>query len=315
MPQKNETTIMIASFLITAGILGGGYWWFTRPSGGDLRQLFSGNSIPPQNQPITSGNPLSPPPAPTNSASFKSPTTVPPGTTVTIDGSTSMVLLNQALKNGFEQQFPGTQVLTDAKGTNNGLQALLRGGIDIAAISRPLTANEKAQGLVAIPLAKDAIAIVVGIQNSFRQGLTEAQIVEIFQGKVTDWSTLRRSPGTIRVINRPSVSGTRQTFEQLVLNGGNFGNTPNITTMPKDATTPILQALGTDGISYATYAQVANQQTVRTVAINGQTPEAADYPYQRSLYYVYKQPPSEAVQAFLGYAVSPTGQQIISNAQ
>lgn len=53
--------------------------------------------------------------------------------------------------------------------------------------------------------------------------------------------------------------------------------------MERDATTPILRALGTDGISYATYAQVANQQTIRTVPVNGLTPEANNYPYQRIL--------------------------------
>ena len=85
--------------------------------------------------------------------------------------------------------------------------------------------------------------------------------------------------------------------------------------MERDATTPILQALKTDGISYATYSQVADQRTVRTVAIDGLTPESPNYPYQRMLYYVYKQPASPAVQAFLGYVTSPLGKQIISTAK
>jgi phosphate transport system substrate-binding protein len=54
---------------------------------------------------------------------------------------------------------------------------------------------------------------------------------------------------------------------------------------------------------------VANQQTVRVVPIGGMTPEAANYPLQRILYYAYKTPPNQAVQYFLGYATSPEGQQ------
>jgi phosphate transport system substrate-binding protein len=73
-----------------------------------------------------------------------------------------------------------------------------------------------------------------------------------------------------------------------------------------------LQALGTNGIAYATFAQVANQQTVRTVAVDGLTPEASNYPYQRTLYYAYKQPASPQVQAFLGYVTSAQGQQALS---
>ena len=224
-----------------------------------------------------------------------------------------MVLINQALKNGFMQQFPGTQVLTNAQGTNLGIKDLLAGKIDIAAISRPLFPQEIAQGLATVTVSQDAIAIVVGINNPFRRGLTQAQVRGIFQGEITDWSTINDRSGTIRVINRPAISGTHQTFRKLVLQEKNFGNTPNITVMERDATTPILQALGADGISYATYAQVANQRTVRTVAVDGLTPEAANYPYQRTLYYAYRQPPSPQVQAFLGYMSSPLGQQIISS--
>ena len=84
-------------------------------------------------------------------------------------------------------------------------------------------------------------------------------------------------------------------------------------TMERDATTPILRALETDGISYATYAQVANQQTVRIIAIDGLTPEANNYPYQRVLYYAYREPASLEVEAFLGYALSSQGQKAISN--
>ena len=69
--------------------------------------------------------------------------------------------------------------------------------------------------------------------------------------------------------------------------------------------------MGIDGIGYATYAQVANQRTVRTVAVDGLTPEAANYPYQRTLAYVYQEPASPQVQAFLGYLASPQGKQAI----
>ena len=311
MTKKNEPLIMVASLVITLGILGGGYWWFTNQKQANNPST----NLSSQQQSTTSNTELPPPPSPASVTAFSPPTTVAKGTRVTIDGSTSMVLINQALKNRFELQFPGTQVTINAQGSNKGIQALQSGSVDIAAISRPLTPEEQQQGLEAIPITEDAIAIVVGIKNPFRKGLTQTQVVEIFQGKLTDWSTLGRSPGTITVINRPPVSGTRQTFAELVLDGGNFGNTPNMTTLERDATTPILQQLGTEGISYATYAQVADQQTVRTVAIDGLTPEASNYPYQRTLFYAYKKPPSQAVKDFLGYATSPTGQQTIQDTQ
>ena len=287
----------IVYILIALGLIGGlGWWFFLRKPGGSPTVDNSVN-VPG----INSGSP-----------SFSLPTSVPSGTTIRVDGSTSMVKINQSLKQGFQSQFPGTSVVAQAAGSDRGIQALLSNQTDVAAVSRNLTAQEQGQGLVALPVTSDAIAVIVGVENPFRTGLSSSQVVQIFQGQITDWSAVGGSPGQIRVINRPSFSGTHQAFQELVLNGGSFGTTPNITTMQQDATTPLLRALKTNGIGYATYAQVATQRTVRTVAIDGVTPEAANYPFKRSLYYVYKSPPSPQVEAFLGYVMSPQGQQAIA---
>ncbi len=220
-----------------------------------------------------------------------------------------MVTINVNLKNGFQKQFPGTAVTTSAGGTDKGIQDLQAGNVDIAAISRPLTPQELSSGLVAVPVAQDAIAVTVGVNNPWKGGLTREQVKDIFEGKIADWSGVGGSAGQIRVINRPSVSGTHQTFKELVLGGGNFGTTPNITTLPNDETTGLLRELKTDGIGYATYTQVAKQQTVRVVPVNSLTPDSPNYPFKRALYYVYKNPASPAVQAFLGYTASPQGKQ------
>jgi branched-chain amino acid transport system substrate-binding protein len=39
MSQKNETTVLLLSLLITAALLGAGFWWFTRRSGANLDGL------------------------------------------------------------------------------------------------------------------------------------------------------------------------------------------------------------------------------------------------------------------------------------
>ena len=287
----------IVFILLFLGFLGGGYWWF-----------FMRNPAPNP----TATQPESNSPAGATSGAFPLPKTVASGTTVKIDGSTSMVTINQNLKNGFEKQFPGTKVEAVGNGTDKGIQDLLAGKVDIAAASRPLTAQEQSQGLKAVTVTQDAIALMVGTANPFKQGLTSSQIADIFQGKINNWSAVGGSAATIRVINRPAISGTHQGFKELVLKGANFGTTPNIRTLPQDATTPLIQALGTDGIGYATFAQAANQKTARVLSVDGLTPDAGSYPYQRSLYYVYKDPASAGVQAFLGYASSPQGQQALT---
>jgi len=237
---------------------------------------------------------------------------VPAGTTISIDGSTSMVLINEALKTSFLNTYPGRVVNTAATGSDNGIQALLGGSVNLAAISRPLTAAEQSQGLEAVPVARDRIAIVVGASNPFRRSLSSSQLQQIFRGEISNWSSVGGPNRPIRVLNRPSVSGTNQAFRELVLGGADFGKTPNITTLDRDATTPLLRLLGSDGISYATFDQVADQQTARVIAIDGSMPDADSYPFQRSLFYVYRKPIDPAVNAFLGFALSADGQSRIN---
>ena len=294
----------IVFILLFLGFLGGGYWWFFMRNPAPNPTATQPESNSPAGETTTPTTPTS--------AAFPLPTTVASGTTVKIDGSTSMVTINQNLRKGFEKQFPGTKVEAVGNGTDKGIQDLLAGKVDIAAASRPLTAQEQGQKLKSVTITQDAIAVIVGKANPFNRGLTSSQIADIFQGKINNWSAVGGLSATIRVINRPAISGTHQTFKELVLKGANFGTTPNITTLPQDATTPLVQALKKDGIGYATFAQVANQQTVRVVAIEGLTPEAASYPFKRSLYYIYKDPASAGVQAFLGYATSPQGQQALT---
>ncbi|WP_254903841.1 MULTISPECIES: substrate-binding domain-containing protein [Cyanophyceae] len=308
MAQKNDTLPLMMALVVTLGILGGGGWWFLNRSG------FQG--LAPNGAETGNNDGAIAPGSQATDNPFSPPATVAPGTVVKISGSTSMVQINTALKNRFELQYPQTRVETTANGSSKGLEDLLAGNIDLAAISRPLQPEEMQQGLKAIAVTTDAVAIVVAKENPFSTGLTGEQVQGIFQGNLTDWSAITdKATGTIRVINRPPVSGTYQTFQETVLNGSNFGNGPNFMNMEQDATTPILQALGADGISYATYSQIANQQTVRTVPIDGVTPESDLYPYTRTLYYAYQEPASPQVEAFLGFVGTPVGAELIQAAQ
>lgn len=300
--------VFILLFFLLAG--GGAFFFLNKPASQDANNSPTPNSTPAAdggtNQPPVAPVPggASPPPA----TSFAPPGSVAPGTAVKIDGSTSMVTINLNLKKGFQGKFSGTTVDAKANGSANGIKDLVAGTADIAAISRPLTAQEQGQGLVAEPIALDTIALVVGVNNPFKGGLTSAQVQDIFKGTAQDWSKVGGPAGAIKVINRPEISGTHQTFKEQVLKGANFGTASNITTLDRDATTPLLQALGNNGIGYATFAQVVNQKTVRVLPIDAATPDAGNYPYKRQLYYAYKNPPTQAVKDFLGYATSLDGQ-------
>lgn len=245
---------------------------------------------------------------------FEVPKSVPAKTVIKIGGSTSMVVINQSLKVGFEKKFPAATVFSTPSSSGKGLADILAGKIDIAAVSHELTDEEKGQGLVAVPIAQDQIAIVVGIgnENIPEDSLTSQQVNKIFTGEFDNWSKIEGGKSLpIRPILRPANSGTHQSFQEIGLQG-NFGTGKNFKVLDRDGTTPLLQSLGVDGIGYAPFSQVDNQSTVKWLKIDGTTPDSEDYPYRRKLAYVYKNKPSAAVQAFLGFATSSEGEELIA---
>jgi phosphate transport system substrate-binding protein len=117
----------IVFILLFLALLGGAYWFFFRRP--------QTATTPTQTQPeaVQPGTTQTPT-APAAPANFALQPNVPAGTTVSIDGSTSMVLINEALKAGFQQQYPGTTVNTNATGSDNGIQALLSGSADLGRV-------------------------------------------------------------------------------------------------------------------------------------------------------------------------------------
>jgi len=253
----------------------------------------------------------------TDTPSFPLPQTVENGSTVRVDGSSSLALINQNLKAGFEKQFAGTKVEVANNGTDAALKGVLDGTIDVAAIGRGLTPEEKAQGLEQVRLHREKIAIIVGEENPFKGSLTDRQFARIFRGKsVTDWSQLGGTAGKIRVIDRPDTSDTRQALNNYpVFKAAKFATGDTATQLTEDNTAEIVKQLGKDGISYARFNQIEKLPGVRVLQLHQALPTDPKYPFSQPLVYVYKTNPSPAVAGFLGFALAKPGKQAIEQAR
>ncbi len=322
MSQGKETTVLLLSLLVTAGIAGGGYWFFTsqnKPATVGLAPS-STASASPNLSPQSTSNPTSTPPA----SGLNLDTSLPNPNVLEMDGSTTMVAIVKELRNAYSQSnpnMPTTYGVPDSKpsGSSQGLKNLINGTVAIAASSRPLKADEAQAGLQLVPIAKDAIGIVVGINNPFKKDLTKDQVRDIYQGKITNWSQVGGSNNSpIRVINRAVTSGTRDAFKDIVLLGQDFApDSANFITWKQDETTAILRDLGDNSISYATVSQLEKQEMVRIIAIDGVNPSdvmavrAGKYPISRSLFLAVKKSTSPVAKQFIEFALSPQGQQIV----
>ena len=250
------------------------------------------------------------------STSFPPPGAVPAETTVRVEGSSSMTAITQALKQGFEQQYSGAKVTLATVPTNNALQALKAGKIDVAASGRPLTKEEAAAGLVAVPVARHKIALFVKEENPFKGTLTIEQFAQIFRGETTNWADVDGTNAPVRLVDRPETSDTRQAFLNYdVFQGAPFKAGESAITVAEDRTAAVIAKLGNDGLGYAIAEQVINQPGIRIVSLYDTFPDNPKYPFSQPLAYVYKEPPSPAVKAFLGYASTPEKAVEIENAR
>ncbi len=317
-------------YILFIGLLGGGGWYAYRS--GLLNSLLNRATPTPAGIPAISPPPTAPPTQQPQAQAANPPssvsldTSLPNPAVLQMDGSVTMIRIVLALRAGYTQQNPSIPIaygIPDGKpnGSNAGMRALLDGQIQIAATSRPLNASEVQAGLQGIPIAKDALAVAVGVNNPYKGGLTLQQLADIFQGRITNWSQVGGPDRPIRVLNRAPQSGTYSVFQELVLLGLPFApDGPNFTTASEDVTTPLLRALGEDGITYSTVDQVENQQTVRIVPIDGQMPtreaiQRGSYPLARSVFLAVPRQTSPAVANFINYALSDQGQQIISRTE
>ena len=242
-------------------------------------------------------------------AQAQAPAAVPAGTTVRIDSSPSAASISQTLKQQFEAKFPGSKVELNQKTSAEALKALGEGKIDLAAIGRFLTPEEKAAGFVQEPITRRKIAVVVGDKNPFPGDLTGEQFAAIFRGEIVNWSEVGGSQKPIRVLDRLS-SDTRVALQPYpVFQAGPFQTGFNAVPINDPAPEAMISQLGDDGISYALVDQVVNRPGVRIVSLYGTPPTDPSYPFSQPLTYVYKGPnPNPAVQSFLGFAKAPTGQ-------
>ncbi|WP_052754479.1 substrate-binding domain-containing protein [Calothrix sp. 336/3] len=240
--------------------------------------------------------------------SFPLPTNVPSGTTVRIDGSSSMTTINQTLKQSFQKRFPGTQVEVATNGTDAALTALKEGKIDLAAIGRGLTPEEKNQGLEQLRVHREKIALIVSSENPFKGNLTSKQFAQIFRGEITNWSQVGGKSGKIRIIDRPEISDTRQSLKNYpAFQTAKFTTGKTATQLSEDNTAAVIRELGKDGISYVLANQVAQLPGVRVLSMHNTLPDSPRYPFSQPLVYVYKKTPNTSVSSYLGFASSNDG--------
>lgn len=239
-----------------------------------------------------------------------------------IKGSDTVLPIAQQTAEHFMALNPATRVTVTGGGTGVGISALLDQTTDIAMASRAIKFSEKmkaksaGEDLAEVPIAYDALAIVVHPSNPVKR-LTRQQLEDIFRGKITNWQQVGGDDRKIVVYSRETSSGTYEFFKESVLRNKNYMSS----SLSMPATGAIIQSVSqTRGaIGYVGLAYVSPRIKTLAVSYDGKhyaAPTLANalnktYPIVRPLYYYYNRKDSLAIAPLLDFVLSAAGQDII----
>ncbi|MCL4295182.1 MAG: phosphate ABC transporter substrate-binding protein [Anaerolineae bacterium] len=243
-------------------------------------------------------------------ACLATPTPPPPPLVLKAAGSTSAGPLLAALASAYSAQHPHVTFDIQAGGSQLGQSLVETGRIDLGLVSWPpqnLSAN-----LRSIPIARDAVAVIVHPTNNI-EGLSLAELQDIFGGRLLDWQEVGGPARPIQVISREDGSGTRAIFEAAVME--QMPVTPAAIVLPSSQAVIDFVAQNPAAIAYVSFAFV--DKNVYPVPLEGVAPSPeslADrsYPLSRDLVMIVLKRSQPELSQFIDFVLSPAGQAIVA---
>ncbi len=203
--------------------------------------------------------------------------------TVTIDGSSTVYPITEAVAEEFQLANSGVQVPTSLSGTGGGFKKFCVGETDINDASRPIKAEDEGEGLackangveyVQLQIAIDGLTVVVNPDNTFATCLTVEELSAIYGPESSQnllWSDVRAG-FPAEPVNRfmPGAdSGTFDYFTEVI--NGETDSATQFATQSEDDNVLVTGVAGdVNAISFFGYAYyVENTDKLKAVEVDG----------------------------------------------
>ncbi len=200
---------------------------------------------------------------------------------VRIDGSSTVFPITEAVAEDFQIAKKGAvRVTAGISGTGGGFKKFCRNEIDIVNASRPILSSEmedcRKLGVeyIEMPIAFDALTIVVNPRNNWVQSMTVAELKKIWepdaQGKIQSWKQINPAwpDAKIKLFGAGADSGTFDYFTEVIVgkaksSRGDFTASEDDNVLVQGVASD-LHALGFFGFAY----YIENQKKLKAVAID-----------------------------------------------
>ena len=241
-----------------------------------------------------------------------------PAAEVAIGGTGAALGAMKVLGDAYAAATPRARIRTvPSLGSGGGIKALVAGAIQIAVVSRPLTTEERAKGLIEREIIRTPFIFAVHRQAPVAK-VTLSELAEIYAGTRSTWQDGTRTRPILRPVtdvDTEVLSAMSPTLRQAVKTAHELPG-KNIAVTDTDTADELERVPGAIGTSTLLLIN-SEKRALKALDVDGVAATTANlrngrYPYQKSIYVVVSPRSGPVAQAFAAYMASTAAAPLIA---
>ncbi|MEM7773611.1 MAG: substrate-binding domain-containing protein [Cyanobacteria bacterium P01_A01_bin.37] len=239
-------------------------------------------------------------------------------TTLKFGGSSETYEVLGKLADAFSQETEEVTIdFLPPSQTSGGIEGIISQFLDVAGVSREITANEAGETLTYQPLIDIPLVLVAHHSVTGVTDISPEQIRAIYSGEISNWQELGGPDADIVVFDFTEDDNEKQVLRQTYL-GNNLEVTPDAIIFGEDD--ELLSTAATIDFSFAAtpLSDELEQLPMTILSIDNVRPtidniQSGAYSMTLQLGIVISNKPSAMVQSFTNFVSSPAGQEVLAD--